>query len=418
MRSLGVLKVVIATSALSLIAVLLSPATAAPAAQLVTCVDLVSGKERIPRTGTCRPTQEATAKWRLAQSDSAVASTSTSKSLTVCSNKESSPVTYQRIRTSCYKHMQTSLYTRSSILPAKPVITQVSSYNYESASLSLATDPAANLDAPIAYYTIASSKGDVKRVSSWRDLNVNVSGLNSSTTYTFTITATSADGTSPVSAASLPVTTQVYVAPTPAATAAAAPVYTVGQMGPGGGRVFYVASTPFTCGPTLNLNCTYLEAAPTSGTNAWTDATYAWSGVTTPAIVTSSSAIGSGYKNTLAMITQSNTALRAGTISQAYRGPNNLTDWYLPSKDELNQMCKWQRGVAWVSDSTVCSGGASNSGPGAAGFVAVGFGISYWSSTQDAGSAFSAWYQWFDLGNQGDGGGKVNAFNVRPIRAF
>ena len=208
----GVLQAVITTCALSLIAAHLSPATAAPAAQVITCVDLATGKERISKTGTCRTT-EATAKWHLAQSDSALASGGTTKSLTICSNKDSSPFTYQLIRSSCSKHMQTKLYTRSAALPAKPVITQVSSNSYESVSLALASDPSANLDAPIAYYTITSSKGDVKKVNSWRELTVTVSGLTSSTSYTFTITATNADGTSPVSAQSLPVTTQTYVAP-------------------------------------------------------------------------------------------------------------------------------------------------------------------------------------------------------------
>jgi predicted RecA/RadA family phage recombinase len=208
----GLIRLVIATCAISVIAAHLSPATAAPAAQLVTCVDLVSGKERISKNGTCR-TSEATAKWNLTPTDSALPSGGTTKSLTICSNKDSSPFTYQLIRSSCSKHMQTKLYTRSAALPAKPVITQVSSNSYESVSLALDSDPSANLDAPIAYYTITSSKGDVKKVNSWRELTVTVSGLTSSTSYTFTVSATNADGTSPVSAPSLPVTTQTYVAP-------------------------------------------------------------------------------------------------------------------------------------------------------------------------------------------------------------
>jgi len=216
---LGVLKVLIAACGISFIAAHLSPATAVPAAQVITCVDLATGKERISKTGTCRTT-EATAKWHLAPTDSELASGGTTKSLTICSNKESSPVTYQRIRTSCYKHMQTKLYKRSAALPSKPVITHVSSNSYDSASLALASDPTENFDAPIAYYTITSSEGDVKKVNSWRELTVTVSGLRSSTSYTFTITATSVDGTSPVSESSLPVTTQVYVAPVAAATAA------------------------------------------------------------------------------------------------------------------------------------------------------------------------------------------------------
>jgi hypothetical protein len=74
-------------------------------------------------------------------------------------------------------------------------------------------------------------------------------------------------------------------------------------------------------------------------------------------------------------------------------------------------MCKWQRGVAWISDATVCSGGITNSGPGAAGFG----GNEYWSSSEE--SADRAWGQvpgrqirYFKSG--------LYSFNVRPIRAF
>jgi hypothetical protein len=510
----SVLKVVIAACALSLIAAHLSPATAAPAAQVITCVDLASGKERISKTGTCRTT-EATAKWHLAPTDSALASGSTTKSLTICSNKESSPVTYQRIRSSCYKHMQTNLYTRSAALPSKPVITQVSSTSYESASLTLARDPAANLDAPIAYYTITSSKGDVKRVSSWRELTVTVSGLKSATSYTFTITATNVDGTSPVSASSLPVTTQVYVAPVAAATTAplaapaftlsasaetktvntaitgytisstggtiasyaispAAPagttfststgilsgtptatqaataytitatnatgsasrtftltvtslVYTVGQTGPGGGTIFYVASSPFACGPTRSATCTYLEAAP-SGWNGGADPTRRWANTTyeSTAVNNASSpetatatAIGWGYRNTRAIILQGNTdtATSAAALADSYTATVSgvvYDDWYLPSKDELNQMCKWQQGITGAdltTLTTVCTGGNLNSGTGAAGFV----GNLYWSSTES--DPNNVWSQYFDPGIQFNYG-KDSTNYVRPIRAF
>ena len=515
MKLSGVLKVVIATCAISLIAAHLSPATAAPAAQVITCVDLASGKERISKTDTCRTT-EATAKWHLAPTDSALASGGTTKSLTICSNKESSPVTYQRIRTTCYKHMQTNLYTRSSVLPAKPVITQVSSASYESASLALASDPAANLDAPIAYYTITSSKGDVKKVNSWRELTVTVSGLKSSTSYTFTISATSVDGTSPVSATSLPVTTQTYVAPVAAATTAplavpaftlsaaaetktvntaitgytisstggtiasyaispSAPaglafntttgvlsgtpsstqsataysvtatnasgsasrtftltvtsvVYNVGSTGPGGGTIFYVATTPFACGPTRSATCTYLEAAPAlwdaggaEPTQRWANTTYEATTVnnaSSPETATAT-AIGWGYRNTRAIILQGNsdTATSAAALADSHTVTVSgvaYDDWYLPSKDELNQMCKWQRGITGADLTTLttaCTGGTLNSGTGSPGFVAY----NYWSSSE--GSATNAWGQDFNDGNQGSNF-KTSTAYVRPVRAF
>ena len=208
--------------------------------------------------------------------------------------------------------------------------------------------------------------------------------------------------------------------------------YKVGDIGPGGGRVFYVSTTGFNCGPSYtatgspyNFKCYYLEAAPTTGSNAWTDAAYQWSGNTTTVVNNASApetatatAIGWGYRNTLAMVLQDATASKAGTISRAYRGPNNLSDWYLPSFDELNQMCKWAKGQAWTSDATVCnSSGTINTGSGAAGFGSY----DYWSSS-DRGDGYVdyARYQWFPSGFQGWTAKSMAGQNlyVRPIRAF
>lgn len=174
----------------------------------------------------------------------------------------------------------------------------------------------------------------------------------------------------------------------------------VGDTGPGGGIVFYVATTTFTQVGAGDSRCTtlckYLEAAPTSGTNAWTDATYAWSGNTGSAIgaPAQGTAIGTGFANTLAIFGQSgggNTADRAGTISIAYRGPNTLTDWYLPSDDELNQL--------YLQAAIV------------GGFVAD----AYWSSTESG--AIFANLQFLNSGATGSGL-KLGTFHVRPVRAF
>ncbi len=192
----------------------------------------------------------------------------------------------------------------------------------------------------------------------------------------------------------------------------------VGDTGPGGGKIFYVRSGTFTStGSTCNTACKYLEAAPTSGTRAWTDAGYVWSGDTTTAIgaTAQGTAIGTGYANTLAIVGQADggdTPGRAGTISRAYLGPNTMSDWFLPSKDELNQMCKWTRGQAWTSDITLCnSTGAVNTGPGAAGFMSD----YYWSSSEF--SAGEAWRMDFRDVEQGSRS-KAATYYVRPVRAF
>jgi hypothetical protein len=200
-------------------------------------------------------------------------------------------------------------------------------------------------------------------------------------------------------------------------------VYTVGQTGPGGGKVFYVATTAFSCGPTLAATCTYLEAAP-SGWNTGTDPTLSWATnvnanqtTTVPDPGAIQTAIGTGYQNSNAIVAQTgNVAASSAAVSaRAYQG-NSLTDWYLPSKDELNQMCKWQRGVAWTSDATVCTGGSLNSatnGASSAEFVA---GI-YWSSSE-YNVQYGRTQVFDDTGVQRFDAAKSIANYVRPVRAF
>jgi len=207
----------------------------------------------------------------------------------------------------------------------------------------------------------------------------------------------------------------------------------VGDTGPGGGIVFYVRSAGFACGPTLAATCKYLEAAPqgwivssypagqtncgsAGGTNGTStdDPRCVWSGNTTTEIGSSAAGqiIGTGYKNTVAIVSQSNTAGKAGTVTRAYRGPNNLDDWFLASKEELTQMCKWQRNQAWQSDATLCNNtGILNTGRNASGFSAT----YYWSSSE--GSADGAWLEGF-FGGDTTGTNKFAQNHVRPIRAF
>jgi hypothetical protein len=366
--------------------------------------------------------------------------------LNICSNKAGSSVSYQLIRPKCARHQQQNIYTRSATLPAKPEIIRVLSLSHESASLAIAADAATTVDAPIAYYTITTSKGESKKVYSWRDLTLVISGLTSSTSYTFTVSATNADGTSPLSATSQPVTTQVFIAPQPAtvqvSTTPPAPscanggtACVVGDVGPGGGTVFYVATTPFACGPTRSESCLYLEAAPAlwnagaiEPRRTWAKYPYSMEAVNNSSSpeTAGATAIGWGYRNTHAIILQGNTeaATSAAVLADSY-APTvagvMVDDWYLPSKDELTQMCKWQRGVRWVSDATACVGGVRNSGPGAVGFQSS----YYWSSSQSGSDPGKAWSQRFsnpdqdyldDPGYREDN--KATTHRVRPIRAF
>jgi hypothetical protein len=71
------------------------------------------------------------------------------------------------------------------------------------------------------------------------------------------------------------------------------------------------------------------------------------------------------------------------------------SDWFLPSKDELDQMY-----INLHSASTPLGGFSTGS---------------YWSSSEFDGGL--AWYQNFNGGNQNDGY-KGLTYSVRPVRAF
>jgi len=196
----------------------------------------------------------------------------------------------------------------------------------------------------------------------------------------------------------------------------------IGDTGPGGGTIYYYLAAGFNCGPTRVSTCKYLEAAP-SGWIGASDTSTRWaqqqpvdySTTTVPGNGATATAIGWGYRNTRAIVAQGNNATAASAVADSHTVTVSgvvYDDWFLPSNDELNQMCKWARNQAWVSDATACnSTGSLNSGPGASGFTAY----YYWSSSESANSLAR-------MQNFADGAPlstyKYNMVHIRPIRAF
>ena len=233
----------------------------------------------------------------------------------------------------------------------------------------------------------------------------------------YTITATNATGTA----------TRTFTLTVTALPCADGGACVADNIGPGGGTVYYVASSNFTsAGSACGSTCRYLETAPIGWIAASTQAAQTncvnagsssvepkcvWSGNTSAAIGSMGTRIGTGYANTSAMITQSSTAGKAGTVARAFQG-GGKTDWFLPSKDELNALCKWATND---TVNTICN----NSGSG--GYLPITKGEfantpHYWSSTElDAGFA---WYQNFNSGNQGSWMKGTSGYLVRPVRAF
>lgn len=240
---------------------------------------------------------------------------------------------------------------------------------------------------------------------------------------------------SPVLATPTPAPTPTPT-PTVAQTCAAGGSCLVGDTGPGGGIVYYVDNTGFSCGadftstgsPTSGL-CKYLEVAP-SDWNTGADPQKVWaataenqgidvSGITNETTANNSSTgLGLGLKNSIAIVTQNgayNASINdyAAGAARAYTN-NSKSDWYLPTTAELNLLCQWGRNITQVAETT-CTGGTLNSGTGVNGGFVTGEVSFYWSSSEY--NAIYSWFQDFEDSYQ-DGNRKFAEVHVRPVRAF
>jgi hypothetical protein len=288
------------------------------------------------------------------------------------------------------------------------------------------TAPASNGGAAITGYTVTSSPG--RFTCSATSTSCTVTGLTNGTAYTFTVTATNSAGTGSASIASSSVTPL---------TCAAGGICAAGDRGPGGGIVYYVSAANFTStGSACNTTCKYLEVAPATWQTGAVedDAFYVWSTDTTvltqvlslsPASPAESGftdekenwKIGQGFYNTSVMkVTSATSAAQAKVL--AYAGNSTAGQWFIPSMNELNELCKYARGQTTGVLTVPCNTGSgifksTETPPNDLG----GFMESdYWSSTEDSDSA--AWGQGFNNGGQSNPS-KTNPFLlVRPVRAF
>lgn len=280
-------------------------------------------------------------------------------------------------------------------------------------------------------FTISSSGGliasfAVNATPPGMIFNVSTGALSGTPTLvasatTYTITATNAAGS----------TTQKFTLTVLTPTCAQGGACVVGDRGPGGGIVYYVSASNFTSnGSACGAACKYLEVAPSTwqsgGVSVSDDAEYAWpqSGTTGQNITTAGSESGFPYEKFNWKIGQGfyNTSLMGSAASPmlaavlGYAGKSVAGQWFIPSMNELNELCKYARGqitgvltVACTSAGTLKS--TANVGSDLGGFVAD----VYWSSSE--GNATSVWAQWLSSGTQTTGG-KHSTVPVRPIRAF
>ena len=306
---------------------------------------------------------------------------------------------------------------------AAPAFTLTSSSETKTVNTAATGFTISSTGGAIASFAISATPAGMSFSTSTGALSGTPTSVAGATSYT--ITATNASGSA----------TQTFTLTVTAITCASGGTCIVGDRGPGGGIVFYVSATNFTStGSTCNTTCKYLEVAPAGWNNGavvandpwlrWSNNISATTGqdittVSTQGIAAMSAyerfnwRIGQGFYNTSLMKVSGATS-EAQAAVLAYAGSSTAGQWFIPSMNELNELCKYARGQTTGDLTVACtSGGSLKTGTvnDLGGFVED----SYWSSTEFAG--FLAWLQdfWFPI--QGPDL-KLSTNRVRPVRAF
>jgi len=169
----------------------------------------------------------------------------------------------------------------------------------------------------------------------------------------------------------------------------------IGDIGPGGGRVFYVSTKKINVWKGISSGGRCLEAAPKTWVGTSWDPNLLWGCAFT--LIGTGSGIGSGASNTAKIMagcaTPGIAAKRAGNLTFGGK-----SDWFLPSLAEL--------GLIYTNLKSTGIGVFVNS--------------YYWSSSEASGSSagLDARRQNFVTGSQWYVWSKDETWFVRPIRAF
>jgi hypothetical protein len=182
-------------------------------------------------------------------------------------------------------------------------------------------------------------------------------------------------------------------------TSYVATTYAIGATGPAGGIILM---TPSSAG---NGTGKYFEIAP-----ADLSAAMAWCSDLSTILSNTGTAIGTGALNTSIMLNTCTSGAAFRASAYRYGTSSIYSDWFLPSKDELNQLCKYARQQTYSAPTTVCDN---------TGVLRSGFATGDYRSSSEIG-AINAWNQNFGNGTQKEDNDSNKAYHnyVRPVRAF
>lgn len=260
------------------------------------------------------------------------------------------------------------------------------------------------------FYQVSAPAGAANPVGSGTEnvdnapASFTIDGLTNGATYTIRVahwnndvseyvSATGTPGLTSSTSAQVATTTTVASTTTTRTTACrAGGDCTIGDTGPGGGVVFFDAGSVQPWGR-------YLEVAPE-------DLAATQFGCTGTVLEVANSDLGGGFGNSFEVSSSFCSNNTAAQLAYTYRLAGS-TGWYLPSKVELNELCKYANNQPTGDTKTPCTKGASLRASFSPTF--------YWSSTQI--DANFASYQSFVTGQQFRYGKPATAV-VRPIRAF
>jgi len=183
-------------------------ATSAEIQTLKTCTSLDSKKIRILREGSkCHLYTESLAIWRNGPTSEDLTSKFPVTTLQTCTGKSPSIRSYILIRDNCQKFQEATSWHRWLKSPSTPEFESVEALN-ETTGLITLKPMTENPDAPITFLTVTSHPDEVvTRGLPTEITKYYVTGLSQKKTYTFTVSATNADGESPLSLESKALTT-------------------------------------------------------------------------------------------------------------------------------------------------------------------------------------------------------------------